>query len=85
MSATLPLDVAVDDYGVTFAGAARSWSRIRKFHVHDTHIELDCEAGPLHLGPAPSAVVEQLAGALREHLGATPRDRVVTLESVGRD
>ena len=29
----MPLDVAIDDYGVTFAGAARAWSRIRRFDV----------------------------------------------------
>ena len=43
VSATMPLDVAVDDYGVTFAGAARAWSRIRSFGVARKHIELDCE------------------------------------------
>lgn len=81
VSATMPLDVAVDDYGVTFAGAARAWSRIRRFHVGVDRIELDCEAGPVVLGPGPPAIITDLASALREHLGSTPHERVVTLES----
>jgi len=82
VSAAMPLDVAVDDYGVTFAGAARAWSRIRRFAVKDDHIELDCEAGPLLLGPGTPETIESLAASLREHLGADPRDRLVTLESL---
>ena len=82
VSATLPLDVAIDDYGVTFAGAARAWSRIRGFHVHDTHIELDCEAGPIVLGPGAPEVITKIAEAMREHLGDSPNERLVTLESV---
>jgi protease PrsW len=82
VSATMPLDVAVDDYGVTFAGAARAWSRIRRFAIKRDHIELDCEAGPILLGPGTPDTIEQLATSLREHLGRTPQDRLVTLESV---
>ncbi|HSO31658.1 MAG TPA: PrsW family intramembrane metalloprotease [Labilithrix sp.] len=82
VSAAMPLDVAVDDYGVTFAGAARAWSRIRRFVVKDDHIELDCDAGPILLGPGTPEIIESLATSLREHLGTTPRDRLVTLESV---
>jgi RsiW-degrading membrane proteinase PrsW (M82 family) len=82
VSATMPLDVAIDDYGVTFAGAARAWSRIRRFHVHPTHIELDCEAGPIVLGPGSPDAITQIATALRSHLGDNPRERLVTLESV---
>jgi hypothetical protein len=82
VSATIPLDVAVDDYGVTFAGAARAWSRIRRFDIKRDHIELDCEAGPILLGPGAPETIESLAGSLREHLGPTPHERLVTLESV---
>jgi RsiW-degrading membrane proteinase PrsW (M82 family) len=82
VSATMPLDVAVDDYGVTFAGAARSWSRIRRFAVKDDRIELDCEAGPIVLGPGTPAIITELAAAIREHLGSSPQERLVTLESV---
>jgi RsiW-degrading membrane proteinase PrsW (M82 family) len=81
VSATVPLDVAVDDYGVTFAGAARAWSRIRGFVVNGDHIEVECEAGPLRLGPGAPDVIERLAVSLRQRLGDTPGQRVVTLES----
>lgn len=81
VSATMPLDVAVDDYGVTFAGAARAWSRIRDFAVKDDHIELDCEAGPILLGPGSPAVMTDLADSLRAHLGDGAAERQVTLRS----
>ena len=81
VSATLPLDVAVDDYGVTFAGAARAWSRIRRFDIKGDHIELDCEAGPIVLGPGAPEIIARLAASIREHLGETPQERLVTLES----
>ncbi len=82
VSATMPLDVVVDDYGVTFAGAARAWSRIRRFVVKDDHIELDCEAGPILLGPGTPDTIESLAASLREHLGDEPGARLITLESL---
>jgi protease PrsW len=78
---TLPLDVAIDDYGVTFAGAARSWRRIRRFSVQGDHIELDCDAGPLLLGPAPAPTIDALAHELTARLGAEGKDREKTLES----
>jgi RsiW-degrading membrane proteinase PrsW (M82 family) len=78
VSATVPLDVAIDDYGVTFAGAARPWRRIRGFAEHADHVLLECEAGPIRLGPASGSVVSAIVSALREHLGAK---RESTLES----
>ena len=84
VSSTMPLDVAVDDYGVTFAGAARAWSRIRSFAVKGDHIDLDCEAGPIRLGPGSRPVMDTLAATLREHLGGAGHARLVTLDS-GKD
>lgn len=81
VSATVPLDVAVDSYGVTFAGAARPWRKIRKYLLKPQHVEVDCEAGPLVLGPAPQAQLDAIAAAIQSHLGATPHDRTTTLES----
>jgi len=81
VSATLPLDVAVDDYGITFAGAARAWSRVRRFDVKGDRIQLECEAGPIVLGPGTPDVITELAAAIREHLGATEAERLVTLDS----
>ena len=81
ISATVPLDVAVDSYGVTFAGAARPWRKIRGFEVHADRVELDCEAGPLRLGPAPRQVIDAIAAVLRQRLGSGGGDRVLTQES----
>jgi len=81
ISATLPLDVAVDTYGVTFAGAARPWRKIRGFSDKGDRVDLDCEGGPIVLGPGPREVVAALILALRTHLGGTASDRKVTLES----
>jgi RsiW-degrading membrane proteinase PrsW (M82 family) len=81
VSATLPLDVAIDDYGVTFGGAARAWRNIRGFEVHHDRVELDCEGGPIRLGPAPSRTVEALAVSLAERLGTNGKDRLSTLQS----
>ncbi|MBX3185455.1 MAG: PrsW family intramembrane metalloprotease [Labilithrix sp.] len=82
ISATLPLDVVVDGYGVTFGGAARSWSRIRRFEVKGDHVVLDCEGGPILLGPGSPDVIESLVAALREHVGTRVGERTATLESV---
>lgn len=75
---TMPLDVAIDDYGVTFAGAARPWRKIRGFVAHPDRVMLDCEGGPLRLGPGAPDVVSAIAKTLAEHVGAR---RVTTLES----
>ncbi len=82
VSATLPLDVVIDAYGVTFAGAARPWRKIRSYAVKTSHVEIECEGGPLLLGPAPHPVVTAIATALAEHLGRDGgKDRLSTLES----
>jgi RsiW-degrading membrane proteinase PrsW (M82 family) len=80
LSATLPLDVAVDAYGVTFAGAARPWRKIRGVAARPHQIELDCEGGPIVLGPGPANVIDALRRELEKNLGAS---RLSTLESVG--
>lgn len=69
ISATLPLDVAIDAYGVTFAGAARAWRKIHGFRVEGRHVELECEAGPLVIGPADEATLSELSGVLADHVG----------------
>ncbi len=81
ISQTLPLDVAVDAYGVTFAGAARPWRQIRRFVVRADRIELDCETGPILLGPGAPAVIEALANELRKHQADDGAQRQHTLGS----
>lgn len=81
VSQTVPLDVAIDAYGVTFAGAARAWRQIRGFTVVADHVELDCEGGPIRLGPAAPGAIEAIAGELRRRLGGDGAPRLITLES----
>ncbi|MBX3227890.1 MAG: PrsW family intramembrane metalloprotease [Labilithrix sp.] len=82
VATALPLDVVVDSYGITFAGAARPWRKIRAYKRVRDHIEVDCEGGPLLLGPAPKATLEEIGAALKAHLGASGgQDRVNTLQS----
>jgi RsiW-degrading membrane proteinase PrsW (M82 family) len=68
-ASTMPLDVAVDSYGVTFAGAARSWDQIRAIAIEGDRVALQCEAGPIFLGPAPQSTLERIARDLRARLG----------------
>jgi RsiW-degrading membrane proteinase PrsW (M82 family) len=82
VSKALPLDVAIDSFGVTFAGAARAWSRIRSFAASRDRVELDCEAGPIVLGPGEEAVILAIAADLGEHLGRGASERVATLAAV---
>ena len=81
ISLTLPLDVAIDAYGVTFAGAARPWRKIRGFERRGDHVALECEAGPIVLGPAPAATRDAIVAALRVRLGGNGAPRADTLES----
>jgi len=78
VASTLPLDVAIDDYGVTFGGTARAWRAIRSYTISDHAIDLACEAGSIRIGPASPAVLRALAAALDARLGS---NRSETLES----
>ena len=79
--ADIGIRIAIDDYGVTFAGAARPWRRIRGFSVRVDRVELDCEGGPIVLGPAPPPAIEAIAAELAKRLGSGGSDRLLTLES----
>ena len=72
VSATLPLDVAVDDYGVTFAGTARPWASITHFeHLpkgRASVVQLHSTEGDLTLGPGAPMVVSNLARAIAARL-----------------
>lgn len=82
IATALPLDVAIDSYGVTFAGAARPWRKIQSYQRVKDHIEVECEGGPLRLGPAPPDMLARIGEALKAHLGeAGGGDRTKTLES----
>jgi protease PrsW len=68
VAATVPLDVAIDDHGVTFAGATRPWKSVRGFEVRGDKVVLECEGGPILLGPGSPSAVERIAAALSARL-----------------
>ncbi len=63
LSATMPLDAVLDDYGVTFAGAARAWSTIRRVDLSPRGLHVRSTAGDVWIGPASKSAV---AGIVRE-------------------
>jgi RsiW-degrading membrane proteinase PrsW (M82 family) len=77
LTETMPLDVVVDDYGVTFGGAAVPWEVISRFEqrvvgrgrMHEIRVRIP--GGGLCLGPGPARTVEQLAQVIAARL----RDR----------
>jgi hypothetical protein len=83
LTESMPLDVVVDDYGVTFGGAAVPWEVISRFEqrvlgrgrMHE--IRVRTPGGGMCLGPGPARTVEQLAQAIaarmRERAGASAR------------
>jgi len=63
LSATMPLDAVLDDYGVTFAGAARAWSTIRRLEPSPRGLHVRSTAGDVWIGPASKSAI---AGIIRE-------------------
>jgi len=68
-STTIPLDVAVDAQGVTFAGARTPWGAILGFDVVPSGaravVRLHTRTGVIRLGPARAATADALLAALR--------------------
>lgn len=65
VTATVPLDVVVDEEGVTFAGAHRAWADITGWdRAGPRAIELRSNHGDVTLGPASPPMIEALLGAL---------------------
>lgn len=72
VTATVPLDVVVDEEGVTFAGAHRAWADITGWDRAGARaIELRSTHGDVTLGPASPRVIEALLAALARR-GARP-------------
>lgn len=63
VSATLPLDVAIDDHGVTFAGTVRAWRDVRAVerlaHRRDT-LCVRSDVGDVLIGPADGSMIGML-------------------------
>ena len=71
LTATLPLDVAIDDAGLTYAGATRTWSDVRGVTRSDdigivVHGETD-----LRLRPGSKATIDRLEAEIRTRISAS--------------
>ena len=69
VSATIPLDVAIDAQGITFAGGLTRWVAITGFGLEARGsravVRLDTRAGPVRLGPTSTANGEAMVTAIR--------------------
>jgi RsiW-degrading membrane proteinase PrsW (M82 family) len=78
-AATMPLDVAVDAHGVTFAGATQPWGSIFGANVAGrgarTYVELRTARGALRLGPTGPRTARALERAVRDALALSDRER----------
>jgi RsiW-degrading membrane proteinase PrsW (M82 family) len=68
-SATIPLDVALDAQGITFAGARTAWAAVLGYGVEATgtraYVRLDTPAGPVRLGPADVETAKAIVLSIR--------------------
>jgi RsiW-degrading membrane proteinase PrsW (M82 family) len=73
-SATIPLDVAVDARGITFAGGLTAWGMIRSFALESrgarrARVRMETTAGTVHLGPARADTAAAIVDAMRQMRG----------------
>jgi hypothetical protein len=68
LSRTMPLDVAIDDHGVTFGGALRRWGGIRAVERWHDALHLRSTEGDIVLGPGSPATLDRITGELRARL-----------------
>jgi len=70
-SATIPLDVAIDARGITFAGGLTAWGAIQAFAIEPTssrgrtYIRLQTVSGTQRLGPARADAAGAILDAMR--------------------
>jgi hypothetical protein len=68
-SATIPLDVAIDAQGVTFAGGSTPWSAILGAAIEEgatpgrAFVRVQTRTGALRLGPASPSVAQAIVQA----------------------
>lgn len=69
VSATIPLDVAIDAQGITFAGATTAWRTITGVAVEPngarTNVRLDTADGPVRIGPTDAQTASAIVGSIR--------------------
>ena len=73
LSATMPLDVVLDDHGLTFAGASRPWGSIRGLRPSPRGLHVQSSEGDVWIGPAGRAALVPIARAIGEKLGTRSR------------
>jgi RsiW-degrading membrane proteinase PrsW (M82 family) len=72
LSATIPLDAVLDDYGVTFAGATRAWSSIRAVNPSPRGLHVLSTEGDLWIGPAGGDRILPIARAITRRISPNP-------------
>lgn len=81
-SETIPLDVVVDDGGITFAGVCTPWSAMASVRIapqsrarpgKSAFVEVQTDARSLRLGPSPRRRAAALAGAIAERIAQPER------------
>jgi RsiW-degrading membrane proteinase PrsW (M82 family) len=69
VSATIPLDVAVDALGITFAGAQTAWRAIAGFTLEQvgarSYVRLETLEGPVRIGPTDAQTAAAILGSIR--------------------
>ncbi len=71
VTATLPLDLVVDDQGVTFGGSARRWNEIESIARRGRELTITCKnKDEMHLGPADDHALDLTEAAIAERLAA---------------
>jgi RsiW-degrading membrane proteinase PrsW (M82 family) len=68
LSATMPLDAVLDNHGVTFAGATRSWRSIRSVEPSPRGLHVRSTEGDVWIGPAGGDAIAPIARAITHHL-----------------
>ena len=73
IAAMMPLDVVVDDAGLTFAGATLPWAKIRGAKRIDAWtLAVANDARELRLGPGRREAIDALEAAITAHARAAP-------------
>jgi RsiW-degrading membrane proteinase PrsW (M82 family) len=72
-SATIPLDVAIDARGITFAGGLTPWGAIRSFALEQkgarAHVRMETAEGTQRLGPARADTAAAIIDAMQAMRG----------------
>jgi hypothetical protein len=73
LSATIPLDVAIDAQGITFAGALTAWPAIMSSLVEQSgaraFVRLETRAGAVRIGPTDAATAGAVVASIRAARG----------------